>query len=55
MVPETLVKSLSEYSHDPQILDEYRDNLGDFIDRLGIANANPWGDHFGVRGFGEQQ
>ena len=50
-VPETLVKTMSEYSHDPQVLYAYRDRLGDLIDRSGIAVANPWGDNFGVRGF----
>jgi len=50
-VPETLVKTMSEYSHDPRVLYMYRDRLGDLIDRSGVADANPWGDNFGVRGF----
>jgi hypothetical protein len=54
-VPETLVKTMSEYSHDPQVLYAYRDKLGDLIDRSGVVDANPWGDHFGVRGFHGQQ
>lgn len=54
-VPETLVKTMSEYSHDPQILYGYRDKLADLIDRSGIADANPWSGDFGVRGFAEQQ
>jgi hypothetical protein len=53
-VPETLVKTMSEYSHDPQVLYEYRDKLGDLIDRSGVADANPWGDNFGDRGFPEK-
>ena len=31
------------------------DKLGDLIDRSGVVDANPWGDHFGVRGFHGQQ
>lgn len=54
-VPETLVKTMSEYSHDPQVLYAYRDKLGDLIDRSGMADANPWRDHFGVRGFRGRQ
>ena len=54
-VPETLVKNMSEYSHDPQVLYGYRDRLGALIDRSGVADANPWGNNFGVRGFPERR
>jgi hypothetical protein len=50
-VPESLVKSMAEYSRDPALLYEYRSRLGELIDRAALPDANPWGDGFGVRGF----
>jgi hypothetical protein len=54
-VPESLGKTMSEYSHDPQVRYAYRDGLGHLIDRSGLADANPWGDDFGVRGFAAER
>jgi hypothetical protein len=51
VVPEALVKSMTEYARDPALLYSWRNRLGDLIDRSGEADANPWGSHFGVRGF----
>jgi len=51
-VPETLIKSIAEYSRDPAQVYEYRHRLGELIDRAGVPDADPWGDRFGVRGFG---
>jgi len=50
-VPESLVKTMSEYSRDPHALYAYRNRLAELIDRSGIADANPWGSDFNVRGF----
>jgi len=49
--PESLVKSMTEYSRDPSSLYGWRNRLGDLIDRSGLTNINPWGTDFGVRGF----
>lgn len=49
--PESLVKSMTEYSRDPSSLYDWRNRLGDLIDRSGLTNINPWGTDFGVRGF----
>ncbi|MBR4675398.1 MAG: DUF4091 domain-containing protein [Victivallales bacterium] len=53
VVPETLVKGMDIYSHDPQQLRTWRDHLGDLIEACGFsANINPWGKGvFGVRGW----
>ncbi len=50
-VPDTLVRTMAEYSRDPRVLYAYRDRLGDLIDRSGVTDADPWGANFGVRGF----
>ncbi len=50
-VPDGLVKTMSEYSHDPKTLYEYRDRLAELIDRSTMPDADPWPDDFNVRGF----
>jgi len=50
-VPVALVKSIQEYSRDPALLYEYRNRLGELIERAGVPDADPWGKQFGVRGF----
>jgi hypothetical protein len=54
LVPESLVKSMSEYSRDPAQVYAYRNRLGTLIDRAGMPDVDPWGPDFGVRGFGQQ-
>ena len=54
-VPETLVKTMREYSHNPADLYAYRNRLADMIDRSGVRDCNPWGSHFTVRGFGPRR
>ena len=49
--PESLVKTMSEYSHDPKSLYAYRNRLAELIDRSSMPDANPWGTDFNVRGF----
>lgn len=51
VVPEALVKTMSEYSRDPAALYSWRNRIGDLIDRSGMTGVNPWGSNFGVRGF----
>jgi hypothetical protein len=53
-VPEALVKTMSDYARDPAALYAWRNRLGDLIDRSGLAQVNPWGARFGVRGFRNQ-
>ncbi len=54
-VPERLVKSMAEYSHDPAVLDAWREGIGEALDASGVASQlNPWNNPekpFGVRGF----
>ena len=50
-VPESLVKTVADYSRDPARLYAWRNRIGDLIDRSGIQDANPWGKDFAVRGF----
>ena len=50
-VPASLVKNKTEYSRDPKVLYAWRNQLGQLLDRAEAADANPWGDNFGVRGF----
>ncbi len=50
-VPDALVKTMSEYSRDPNTLHAWRERIADLIDSSGIANVDPWGKNFGVRGF----
>ncbi|HOB97702.1 MAG TPA: DUF6067 family protein [Verrucomicrobiota bacterium] len=54
-VPETLVKSMTEYSREPAQLHAWRDRIADLIDASGMADVNPWGPNFGARGFAAQQ
>jgi hypothetical protein len=54
-VPEALVKTMSEYSRDPAQVYAWRNRMGDLIDRSGLANVNPWGLNFSVRGFAAMQ
>ncbi len=51
VVPEKLVKNMKEYSHDPDVLRAWRENLANCIDSSNAANVDPWGPNFGVRGF----
>jgi hypothetical protein len=41
---------MTEYSREPSALYAWRDRLADLIDRSGMAEVNPWGKDFGVRG-----
>jgi hypothetical protein len=50
-VPETLVKSMRDFSRDPADLYAYRNRLADLIDRSDVSDADPWGRNFTVRGF----
>ncbi|MBN2129462.1 MAG: DUF4091 domain-containing protein [Sedimentisphaerales bacterium] len=50
-VPKELVAARSDYSDDPAVLYGYRKRVADMIDNSGMADADPWGDDFGVRGF----
>ena len=50
-MPGSLVRTLSDFSRDPDELCAYRSRLADLIERSGVADANPWGDRFTVRGF----
>jgi hypothetical protein len=50
LVPPALVKSMTEFSREPAALYAWRDRLGDLIDQSGMAEVNPWGNDFGVRG-----
>jgi hypothetical protein len=50
VVPAALVKTMSEYSHDPQVLYAYREQVADLIDQSGVTDADPWGKDFAVRG-----
>ncbi len=49
-VPETLVRSMTEYSREPAKLYAWRNRIGDLIDSSGMADVNPWGPNFGARG-----
>jgi hypothetical protein len=49
-VPDTLVKSMTQYARDPTRLYAWRNGIGDLIDRAGLPEVNPWGDNFGPRG-----
>lgn len=42
VVPDTLVRSMTEYSRDPAQLHAWRERLGDLIDQSGIADTDPW-------------
>lgn len=48
--PETLVKSMTDYSREPAKFYAWRNRLGDLIQRSGMADVNPWGHNFGARG-----
>lgn len=49
-VPESLVRTMTEYTGDPAVVYAWRNRLGELIERSGEAHVNPWGEHFGVRG-----
>jgi len=51
IVPETLVKSMTDYSREPAQLYAWRNRIGDLIERSGESNVNPWGKDFDVHGF----
>lgn len=48
-VPESVVRTMTEYSREPAALYAWRDRLGDLIERSGSAQVNPWGKPFSVR------
>jgi hypothetical protein len=50
LVPEALVKTMTEYSREPVHLYAWRNRLGDLIERAGMTEVNPWGTSFGARG-----
>lgn len=50
-VPDSLIRDLADFSRDPDDLYAYRNRLADLIERSGVADANPWGNRFTVRGF----
>ncbi len=49
--PETLVRSMTEYSRDPAELYAWRERVARLIERSGLRDLDPWGGDFGVRGF----
>ncbi|MBC8869813.1 MAG: DUF4091 domain-containing protein [Planctomycetes bacterium] len=49
-VPESLGKTMSEYTHDPKSLYAYRNRLAELIDRSNMPDADPWPTDFNVRG-----
>jgi len=51
-VPDGLVRTMAEYSRDPAVLYAWRNRLAALIEASGVPDPNPWGDPFGVRGFG---
>jgi hypothetical protein len=51
-VPESLVKTMTDYSRDPGQVYAWRNRIGDLIDQSGAGDVNPWGKDFGVRGLG---
>jgi hypothetical protein len=50
-VSPDLVKSMTEYSRDPAKLHAWRERIGELIDASGMADVDPWGNDFNVRGF----
>lgn len=51
-VPDTLVRDMADYSHDPKLLRAWRDGMADAIETSGLTDLNPWGRGvFGVRGW----
>lgn len=50
-VPDSLVSDMGHYSHDPKQLESWRNRIADLIDSSGMADTNPWGENFNVRGF----
>lgn len=51
VVPEGLVVSMKEYSHDPKVLLAWRNRMADVISKSGMEDLNPWKTGFGVRGW----
>lgn len=50
-VPEGLVRTLTDYSRNPQELYAYRERMAVLIESSGVKDVDPWGKDFGVRGF----
>jgi hypothetical protein len=50
-VPDSMVKTMSEYTHDTSLVYTWREKMADAIDSSGMSDDNPWGKDFGVRGF----
>lgn len=53
-VPDSLVKTMAEYSREPAQVYAWRDRVGELIDQADAKDANPWGKDFSVRGFVKQ-
>jgi hypothetical protein len=41
-VPDTLVRSMTDYSRDPARLYAWREQLGELIDQSGHPDTDPW-------------
>ena len=54
-VPDSLVRSMAEYSREADLLYRWRDRIGNLIDNSPVRNVNPWGGRFGARGFAERK
>lgn len=48
-VPQSLVKSMTDYSRDPAVVYAWRNRLGELIAQSGMPDVNPWGKHFSLR------
>ncbi len=48
-VPQSLVKSMTDYSRDPAAVYAWRNRLGELIAQSGMSEVNPWGKHFSLR------
>ena len=50
-VPDSLVRNMGEYSHDPTALSTWREAMADAIEESGLRDLSPWGRRsYGVRG-----
>lgn len=54
-VPQALMKKMTDYSRNPADLYAWRNQLGKLIEESGLADVNPWGKNFGVRGMEARQ
>ncbi len=54
-VPETLVTSMTEYSRSSKAVYAWRERVADCIDSSVMADADPWGKDFTVRGFANKR